>query len=44
MEHGFLNNVLNLDEITSPLQILDLDNLFENDDSKLGCRSLWDTM
>ena len=27
-----------------PLHILDLDNLFENYDSRLGCRSLWDTL
>ena len=33
-----------LDDITSPLQILDLDNLFEKYGSMLRCRSLWDTL
>ena len=44
IKHGFLYFVRNLDDITSPLQILDLYNSFESYDSKLGCRSLWDTL
>ena len=44
IEHGFPHNVLNLDDITSPLQILNLDNVSESYDSKLRCRFLWDTL
>ena len=44
IKHGFLHNVSNLDDITSPVQILELDNLFERYGSKLGCRSLCDTL
>ena len=42
MEHGFLH-VSNLDDITSSLQILELDHLFESYGSMLGCRSLYGT-
>ena len=38
------HNVSNLDDVTSPLQILESDNSFEIYGSNLGCRSLWDTL
>ena len=41
IEHGFLHNVSYIDEIISPLQILEMDSLFESYGSKLGCRSLY---
>ena len=44
IERGFRHFVRDLDDITDPLQILDWYNSFESYGSKLGCRSLWDTL
>ena len=44
IECGFLHNVWNLVGITSPLEILNLNNSIESYDSKLRCPSFWDTL
>ena len=45
VEQGCLHNVLNVDDITPLLQMLDLGNyLSEIYSLKLGCYSLWDTL
>ena len=44
IEHSFLHNVWNLVDITSPLEILNLDNSIESYYSRLRCRSFWDTL
>ena len=44
IEHGFLHNVWNIVDITSPLEILNFDNSIESYDSKLRCPSFRDTL
>ena len=44
IERGFLHNVWNLVDITSSLEILNLNSSIERYDSKLRCPSFWDTL
>ena len=44
IERSFLHNVWNLVDITSPLEILNLNRSIESYDSKLRCPSFWDTL